>query len=174
MTNDYSLCITHSVGVMTVIKQVAIYLQSRDKKDDDDVLSKHRNTLVELCQSNKWVYKIYEEIASGEQLAYRSVIQDMLETIEDGAYDAVLVMDIDRLGRGTNKDWGVIYENFCNDQHNTLIVTPQKTYDLTVDADEMMVDFQSLIAKVEYKTTKHRFKQEKRRNVALRLSPFYT
>lgn len=145
-----------------LIKQVAIYLRkSRDKKEDDDVLSKHRDTLVELCHSNKWDYKMYEEIASGERLAYRPVIQDMLEAVEDGSYDAVLVMDIDRLGRGNNKDWGVIYENFCNDQHNTLIVTPQKTYDLTVDADEMMVDFQSLIAKVEYKTIKRRFKQGK-------------
>lgn len=52
------------------------------------MLSKHRDTLVELCQSNKWVYKIYEEISSGEQLAYRPVIQDMLETVENGAYDA--------------------------------------------------------------------------------------
>ena len=65
----------------------------------------------------------------------------------------------------------MIYENFCNDQHNTLIVPPQKTYDLTVDADEMMVDFQSLIAKVEYKTIKRRCKQGKRRNAALRLLP---
>jgi DNA invertase Pin-like site-specific DNA recombinase/putative hemolysin len=145
-----------------VIKQIAIYLRkSRDKKEDDDVLSKHRDTLVELCQSQKWNYTIYEEIASGERLAYRPVIQDMLEAVEEGAYDAVLVMDIDRLGRGNNKDWGVIYESFCHDQHNTLIVTPQKTYDLTVDADEMMVDFQSLIAKVEYKTIKRRFKQGK-------------
>ena len=90
-----------------MIKQVAIYLRkSRDKKEDDDVLSKHRDTLVELSQSNKWNYKIYEEIASGERLAYRPVIQDMLEPVEDGAYDAVLVMDTDRLGRGNNKDWG--------------------------------------------------------------------
>ena len=88
-----------------MIKQVAIYLRkSRDKKEDDDVLSKHRDTLVELCQSQKWNYKIYEEIASGERLAYRPVIQDMLEIVEDGSYDAVLVMDIDRSGRGNNKD----------------------------------------------------------------------
>lgn len=110
-----------------MIKQVAIYLRkSRDKKEDDDVFSKHQDTLVELCQSQKWNYKIYEEIASGERLAYRFIIQDMLETVEDGSYDAILVTDTDRLGRGNDNDLGVIYESFCNHHHNTLIVPPQK------------------------------------------------
>ena len=145
-----------------MIKNVAIYLRkSRDKKEEDDILSKHRDTLVELCKSKGWNYRIYEEIASGERIAYRPVVQELLEAVEDGEYDAVLVMDIDRLGRGNNKDWGVIYESFCNSEHNTLIVTPQKTYDLTSDSDEMMVDFQSLIAKMEYKTIKRRFKHGK-------------
>lgn len=62
------------------------------------MLSKHQDTLVELCQSQKWNYKIYEEIASSERLVDRPVIQDMLETIEDGAYDVILATDIDRLG----------------------------------------------------------------------------
>ena len=59
---------------------------------------------MELCEFQKWNYKIYEEIVSGEQLAYRPAIQDMFETVEDGSYDAFLVMDIDRLGRGNNND----------------------------------------------------------------------
>lgn len=96
MVNDRSVCITHTEGVTNLIKQVATYLRKSRDNNDDDVLSKHRDTLMELCQSQKWNYKIYEEIASGERLAYRPVIQDVLETVEDGAYDAVLVMDIDR------------------------------------------------------------------------------
>lgn len=141
---------------------VAIYLRkSRDESDKDDVLSKHRDTLVNIANERGWKYTLYEEIASGERIAYRPVMQDMLETVENGTYDAILVMDIDRLGRGNNKDWGVIYEAFCNDNHNTLIVTPQRTYDLSVDTDEMMVDFQSLFAKMEYKQIKKRMMRGK-------------
>lgn len=145
-----------------MIKNVAIYLRkSRDENDSLDVLSKHRNTLVSMCENNKWNYKLYEEIASGERIAYRPVIQELLEEIESGTYDAVLVMDIDRLGRGNNKDWGIIYESFCNHKYNTLIVTPQRTYDLTEDTDEMMVDFQSLFAKMEYKAIRKRMMRGK-------------
>lgn len=145
-----------------MIKYVAIYLRlSRDKKETIDVLSKHRDTLVDICNQNMWNYKIYEEIESGERISYRPVMQELLEDVENGMYDAVLVMDIDRLGRGNNKDWGIIYDSFCNDEFNTLIITPQKTYDLTDDADEMMVDFQAIVAKQEYKAIKRRFRRGK-------------
>ena len=136
---------------------VAIYLRkSRDEADKEDVLAKHRDTLTAIAKEKGWKYTLYEEIASGERIAYRPVMQELLETVEKGMYEAVLVRDIDRLGRGNNKDWGVIYEAFCSDDHNTLIVTPQRTYDLTIDTDEMMVDFQSLFAKMEYKQIKKR------------------
>ena len=78
MTKDsIFLGLLNSKGMTNLIKQVAIYLRkSRDKKEDNDVLSKHRDTL----------YKIYKEIASDERLACRPVIQDMLMAVEDGAY----------------------------------------------------------------------------------------
>lgn len=145
-----------------MVKQVAIYLRkSRDNNETTDTLSKHRDTLVSIANSNDWDYELYEEIASGERLSYRPVAQDLLEHVESGEYDAVLVMDIDRLGRGNNKDWGIIYEAFCNNHNNTLIVTPQRTYDLTEDTDEMMVDFQSLFAKMEYKAIRKRLMRGK-------------
>lgn len=141
---------------------VAIYLRkSRDEADKDDVLSKHRDTLTAIAENNNWKYKLYEEIASGERIAYRPIMQQLLDDVENGMFYAVLVMDIDRLGRGNNKDWGTIYEAFHNETFNTLIVTPQKTYDLSEDTDEMMVDFQSLIAKMEYKQIKKRMMRGK-------------
>lgn len=139
------------------IRNVAIYLRkSREEADDEDVLSKHRNELVALADNNKWQYSLYEEIKTGEKIAYRPIMQQLLDDVETGRYDAVLVMDIDRLSRGDNKDWGTIIECFCNDDINAFIVTPQKTYDLREDLDDMIVGFQALFAKVEYKTINKR------------------
>lgn len=143
-----------------IIKNTAIYLRkSRDDTDIEDVLSKHRDTLTTLANQNKWKYTLYEEIVSGEKIAYRPKMQQLLEDILKNNYDAILVMDIDRLGRGGNRDWGEIFETLA--EGNCYIVTPQKTYDVTEDLDEMMLQFQSLFAGVEYKAIKKRMQRGK-------------
>lgn len=136
---------------------VAIYLRkSREDGDGSDTLGKHRYTLTELAKSKGYNYTLYEEVQSGEKIAYRPKMQELLEDVENGKYEAVLVMDVDRLGRGSSKDWGIIFEAFYNEEHNTLIITPQKTYDLSNETDELTVDMYSLFAKLEYKQIKKR------------------
>jgi DNA invertase Pin-like site-specific DNA recombinase len=68
-------------------------------------------------------------------------------------------MDIDRLGRGEHADWAEIGKAFlCTD---TYVITPQKTYDLSQEQDEMLFDFQAVFAKMEYKMIKKRMRQGK-------------
>lgn len=142
------------------IKHVAIYLRkSRDEGENADVLSKHRDTLVAYARSRDWTYKLYEEIGSGESIAKRTKIKQLLAHVDDGLYDGVLVMDIDRLGRGNHEDWAIICKAFYLTE--TFIITPQKIYDLSQEQDEMLFDFQAILAKMEYKMIKKRMRQGK-------------
>ena len=47
-------------------------------------------------------------------------------------------MDIDRLGRGSMIDQGIIGQTFRESE--TLVITPDKTYDLSDDLDEDYYD----------------------------------
>ncbi|MBU2703998.1 DNA invertase Pin-like site-specific DNA recombinase, partial [Sporomusaceae bacterium BoRhaA] len=56
--------------------------------------------MVAIAESRNWTYKLYEEIGSGESIAKRKKMQQLLIQVDNGMFDGVLVMDIDRLGRG--------------------------------------------------------------------------
>ncbi|MPY17021.1 recombinase family protein [Paenibacillus glucanolyticus] len=43
----------------------------------------------------------------------------------------------------------------------TVIITPNKIYDLEIDNDDVTFDFMSIFARIEYKTIKRRMKQGK-------------
>ena len=59
---------------------------------------------------------------------------ELLEEVKKGMYDAVLVVHIDRLGRGNLQDQGDILDAFKYSR--TKIVTPNKIYDLNDEFDE--------------------------------------
>lgn len=70
-----------------------------------------------------------------------------MREVEAGEYDAVLVMDIDRLGRGDMQEQGLILNAFR--ASDTKIITPSKTYDLNDESDELMTEIQTLFARQE-------------------------
>lgn len=146
------------------IKHVAIYLRKSRDEGEHDVLGKHRDTLVNLAGSNNWMFNpiddIYEEVVSGEKLEQRHKMQALLKQIDKGLYDGVLVMDIDRLGRGDMVEWAIIKQVFKNTE--TLIVTPSKIYDLETDSDDLMFNIESIIAQMELKNIKRRLQRGKR------------
>jgi len=80
-----------------------------------------------------------------------------LQEVEQGLYDAILVMDIDRLGRGRKQDQGIILETFKNS--NTKIITPRKVYDLSDEWDEEYVDFEQFMAYKELKYINRRLQR---------------
>jgi len=141
------------------IKYVAIYLR-KSRGDADIDLNKHRNVLIQLCTDNNWKYVLYEEIETGDNIAIRPVFQKLLLDINAGIYDAILVVDIDRLGRGDLEDQGIIKKAICNS--NTYVVTPQQIYNLKNDDDEFIIDMKSFIARREYKQIVKRFSQGKK------------
>lgn len=66
--------------------------------DTEEVLAKHRKALAEYAKANDiHIIETYYEVVSGESLYARPEMLRLLEDVEEGRYDAVLVMDLDRL-----------------------------------------------------------------------------
>lgn len=142
-----------------VIKYVAEYLRKSRGESLEDLI-KHKTVLEELCQRRGWVYIAYEEIETGESLYARPVMQQLLKDIDNGMFDAVVCVDLDRLGRGTLGEWDEIKRVF--QRTHTYIVTPSSLYNLSDDNDEFAVDLQTVFARREYKKITQRLSMGKK------------
>nr|DAP32217.1 MAG TPA: integrase [Caudoviricetes sp.] len=131
---------------------------------EGETLSKHRNALLKFAKEKKLnIVEIKEEIVSGESLFFRPKMLELLKEVEAKKYDGVLVMDMQRLGRGDMKDQGIILETFKNS--NTKIITPQKTYDLNNDFDEEYTEFEAFMSRKELKMINRRMQGGRVRSV---------
>ncbi|HEY8402071.1 MAG TPA: recombinase family protein, partial [Cytophagaceae bacterium] len=111
-----------------------------EARGEGETLSKHRRALFRLAKDhNINVTRIFEEIASGESLAHRPEMQKLLDQLEQERPAGVLVMDVDRLGRGNMQEQGLILDTFR--RAGTLIITPRKVYDLNNEFDEEYSEF---------------------------------
>jgi DNA invertase Pin-like site-specific DNA recombinase len=144
--------------------RVAMYLRkSRADLDaethgEGETLEKHRKMLVELSKEKNYnIIKTYEEIASGESVDQRPEMIKLLDNVQRGLYDAVLVIDIDRLGRGRMQDQGLILDTFK--ESKTKIITPRKVYDLQDEFDEEYSEFEAFLARKEYKLIRRRMER---------------
>ena len=126
----------------------AIYLR-KSRGDLDKDLIKHKMVLTEKCKTNSWKYVLYEEVESGDSISMRPVMQKLLNDVIKEVFDAVLVMDIDRLGRGDMGDQDQIKKAFAKSR--TYVVTEKDIYNLNNDDDEFIVDMKGFIARREYK-----------------------
>lgn len=168
------LLATHSERVADGFKvtamRVAIYLRKSradldaEARGEGETLAKHKKALLKLAKhQNLTVVRIYEEIVSGESLFHRPEMNELLKDVESNQYDAVLVMDIDRLGRGNMQEQGLILETFRTS--NTKIITPRKTYDLSDEFDEEYSEFEAFMARKELKIINRRLQGGRVRSV---------
>lgn len=144
----------------------AIYLRKSRAEEfhAEDTLKRHREILTEYARKNSiTILRIYEEIISGESLHMRPQMLTLLHDVEHGDYDAVLCMDIDRLGRGAMSDQGIILETLK--AADTKIITPRKTYDLNNETDETFSEFETFLARQELKAIKRRMQRGIRKTI---------
>ena len=126
--------------------------------DTEEVLSRHRKALADYARVHDiHIIETYEEVVSGESLYARPEMLRLLQDVEDGRYDAVLVMDLDRLSRGRMKDQGIILDAFRDS--GTLIITPEHTYNLADDLDDEMAEFKTFMSRREYKIITKRLRR---------------
>ena len=126
--------------------------------DTEEVLSKHRSALAKFAAEHDiHIIETFKEVVSGESLYARPEMPRLLQDVEEGRFDAVLVMDLDRLSRGRMKDQGIILDAFRDS--GTLIVTPEHTYDLSDDLDDEMAEFKTFMSRPEYKIINKRLRR---------------
>jgi DNA invertase Pin-like site-specific DNA recombinase len=123
-----------------------VYLR-KSRSDDpllsvEEVLAKHEAMLDEWAEKS-FGEKIpdnnkFREVVSGETIADRPEIQKLLRMVESPKYKAILIVEVERLSRGDLEDAGRLIKllRFTN----TLVITPQKIYDLRDEYDRDMFE----------------------------------
>lgn len=144
-----------------MIKEVALYLR-KSREDEElkgETLARHEKMLVEYCaRNNLHISKIYKEVVSGESIANRPQMQQLLEDVTAGLYHGVVCVELERLSRGNQIDQCEILDVFKSS--NTKIYTLQKTYDLSKeDIDEEYFEFALFMSRREYKTITRRMQR---------------
>ena len=150
------------------ILKTAMYLRksrAEELKTNEETLARHKEQLVSFADKNKLhIVDIFEEVVSGESLFARPEMLRLLQNVENEIYDAVICMDLDRLGRGNMQEQGAILETFK--AAGTKIITPRKIYDLNDEFDEEYSEFEAFMARKELKIIKRRLRAGIKKTVA--------
>lgn len=138
------LNIEKDASINEVVNSIIIYLRKSRKDRDyfenesiEKTLARHEKQLQEWSLN---IFKmeipeknIFREVASGDTIEDRPIMQEILNKIEDDNIKAVLCVEIERLARGNTIDQGVIAQAFK--YSNTKIITPTKIYNLDNEDD---------------------------------------
>lgn len=135
-----------------------------EERGEGETLAKHKKALFKLArEKNLNIIKVREEIVSGESLIHRPQMLKLLEEVGNKEYEAVLCMDMDRLGRGNMQEQGLILNTFK--ESKTKIITPRKTYDLNNEWDEEYSEFETFMARRELKLITRRMQGGRVRSI---------
>lgn len=126
-----------------------------EARGEGETLARHEKLLLEVAKRGPYnITQIYREIVSGETIAARPVVQHLLQEVEDGKWEGVLVVEVERLARGDTIDQGVMAQAFK--YSGTKIITPLKIYDPANEFDEEYFEFGLFMSRREYKTINRR------------------
>jgi len=117
-------------------RKIIMYLRKsrtdNQSESVEEVLSRHEKMLQDYCIRvfGKQIPEdcIYREVVSGETINERPMMLKLLKDIELGLVDDVIVVEPQRLSRGSFGDIDRIVNTFK--YTNTKVITPTKVYDL--------------------------------------------
>lgn len=139
----------------------AIYLRKSradmeaEARGEGETLARHQAQLLELAKKRGLdIGVVYKELVSGETIAARPVMQQLIQEVSSGKWDGVLCMEIERLARGDTMDQGLVSQAFKFS--GTKIITPAKVYDPNNEFDEEYFEFSLFMSRREYKTIRRR------------------
>lgn len=120
-----------------------------------ETLARHERLLMETARKmGITITAFYREVVSGDSIAARPQMQQLLNDVESGRWAGVLCVDVTRLARGDTIDQGIVAQSFK--YSNTKIITPAKTYDPSNEFDEEYFEFGLFMARREYKMINQR------------------
>jgi site-specific DNA recombinase len=130
------------------IKNVAIYNRiSRDTGENEDTLLSHRNITTRICEEKGYIYTLYEEILSGGKIIEdRPKMIQLLNDINNGLFDALVVVEITRLSRDLEYSQRIAKILAYND---VPVITQSKNYDLTDESDRFSYNIESVLGERE-------------------------
>lgn len=129
----------------------------------EETLKRHEALLCTAAKSyGVTIEKFYREVASGEGISQRPEMRKLLNDVSARLWDAVFVIDIDRLSRGNGVDQGTVAQVFK--YSDTKIVTPQKLYDPDNELDEEYFEFSLFMSRKEYKIINKRLERGRKQS----------
>ena len=123
-----------------------------------ETLQRHEKQLRDLAgRLGIRIAQYYKEVVSGDTLAARPEAQRLLQDVNDGMWDGVLAMDVDRFGRGDSVDQGLIMQSLS--YAGVLVITPDKIYDPADETDAEFFEIKLFFARREYNMIKKRMQR---------------
>lgn len=126
------------------VECIIMYLRKSRKDDEffknesiEKTLERHEQILQQYITNALGVpipeHNIYREVASGDTIEDRPVMQKILRKVEEPSVKALLCIEVERLGRGDGIDQGTITRTLRLTK--TKFMTPMKIFDLDDEND---------------------------------------
>nr|WP_309099103.1 recombinase family protein [Fredinandcohnia onubensis] len=126
-----------------------------------DTLARHRRNLLEVVKrEGHTLIDTFEELETGESIIERTEVQKMLKRMDSGEAEAIVVMDLDRLGRGDMYDSGILDRAFR--YNNVKLITPTEYFDPEDESWELVFGIKSIVARQELKSITKRLQGGRR------------
>ncbi len=139
-------------------KRAALYMRvSSDRQREKTTIQSQKDILPKVArdQGFKIVGTYIDDGISGETIEDRPGFMQLLSDAEDKKFDAVFVIDLDRLSRATNQMQTAYIHNVMR-QNGITLHTPYQQLDLTNEDDDMMAELFAMLAKREKNKIKSR------------------
>lgn len=135
---------------MNTNKIAVVYVRvSTDRQIDNFSVQDQRSLTTLAGRYGFELVEVREEQGvSAETITARPVMKGILEEISNGAIGAIIVSSFTRLTRDMDDIDGRIIKKTCRD-HDCVIVTPEKLYDFSNEADDDLADLQFFFSKIQ-------------------------
>ena len=152
---------TKSTNVKT---RVIIYIRvSTQLQETKFSLEGQRDDLTKYAKEQGWqIVEVIKDVDSGGKLN-KVGLNKLMDAVEEGLTDIVLVVDQDRLSRLDTIEWE--YLKSVLRTNKVKIAEPGRIVDLANNDDEFFSDLKNLIAQREKKTVVQRMMRGKRRRM---------
>jgi len=130
--------------------RVAIYLRvSLDPELDGLTIDRHRDACQQIAQQRGWIVSetyVDQSISATDKLKVRPSYDRMVEDYANGAFEAIICWDLDRLTRQPRQleDWIEAAE-----ERGLLLVTANGEADLSTDGGRMYARIKAAVARAE-------------------------
>jgi DNA invertase Pin-like site-specific DNA recombinase len=128
---------------------IAIYVRQSLEKVDSISLETQANYGIEICEKNKWKYKIYRDSGYSGKDTDRPAFQQLLNDIKNRLIDKVIAYRFDRISRNT-VDFGNLMQMF--QKYNVDFMSATENFDTSTPIGKAMVLIIMTFAQLERET----------------------